>query len=184
MRSRGRSTAATHCRRGEQIIVSREKTVLPDSSRRPVVGEEMTRRRHGPEEGRDEKTVQQSLERLKEAAGGKENIVPSIIARCGILCHGRRHRQRPCQRFWQMGILVPDPGLRRSGPRRWSPTGRARGASMFLRRNPPKHTLLRTGFGGLSCPHSFTAIGRGLLRRRIRYRGGIFMTKRERPSES
>jgi hypothetical protein len=49
-----------------------------------------------------------------------------------------------------------------------------------LRRNPPKHTLLsilrsrllrRTGaqgFGGLSSSHSSTAIGRGLLRRRIK----------------
>jgi ferredoxin len=49
----------------------------------------------------------------------------------------------------------------------WSPTGKARGTSMFfggIRRSIPSYAQ---GFGGLSSSHSSTAIGRGLLRRRI-----------------
>ena len=51
--------------------------------------------------------------------------------------------------------------------RTWSPTGKARGTSMFfggIRRSIPSYAQ---GFGGLSSSHSSTAIGRGLLRRRI-----------------
>src|SRR4030042_5401204 len=62
----------------------------------------------------------------------------------------------------------------------WSPTGKARGTSMFfggIRRSIPSYAQ---GFGGLSSLHSSTAIGRactpklvtarrrGLLRRRIK----------------
>jgi hypothetical protein len=50
----------------------------------------------------------------------------------------------------------------------WSPTGKARGTSMFfggIRRSIPSYAQ---GFGGLSSSHSSTAIGRGLLRRRIK----------------
>ena len=50
----------------------------------------------------------------------------------------------------------------------WSPTGKARGTSMFfggIRRSIPSYAQ---GFGGLSSPYSSTAIGRGLLRRRIK----------------
>src|SRR4030043_594636 len=53
---------------------------------------------------------------------------------------------------------------------RWSPTGKARGPSMFfgeIRRSIPSYAQ---GFGGLSSSHSSTAIGRGLLRRRIKRR--------------
>jgi hypothetical protein len=42
----------------------------------------------------------------------------------------------------------------------WSPTGKARGTSMFfggIRRSIPSYAQ---GFGGLSCSHSSTAIGR------------------------
>ena len=49
-----------------------------------------------------------------------------------------------------------------------SPTGKARGTSMFfggIRRSIPSYAQ---GFGGLSSSHSSTAIGRGLLRRRIK----------------
>ena len=49
----------------------------------------------------------------------------------------------------------------------WSPTGKARGTSMFfggIRRSIPSYAQ---GFGGLSSSHSSTAIGRDLLRRRI-----------------
>jgi len=49
----------------------------------------------------------------------------------------------------------------------WSPTGKARGTSMFfggIRRSTPYYAQ---GLGGLSSSHSSTAIGRGLLRRRI-----------------
>jgi spermidine synthase len=52
--------------------------------------------------------------------------------------------------------------------RKWSPTGKARGTSMFfsgIRRSIPSYGQ---GFGGLSSSHSSTAIGRGLLRRRIK----------------
>jgi hypothetical protein len=51
----------------------------------------------------------------------------------------------------------------------WSPTGTARGTSMFfggIRRSVPSYAQ---GFGGLSSSHSSTAIGRCLLRRRINY---------------
>jgi hypothetical protein len=50
----------------------------------------------------------------------------------------------------------------------WSPMGKARGTSMFfggIRRSIPSYAQ---GFGGLSSSHSSTAIGRGLLRRRIK----------------
>jgi hypothetical protein len=50
---------------------------------------------------------------------------------------------------------------------KWSPTGKARGTSMFfggIRRSIPSYAQ---GFGGLSASHSSTAIGRSLLRRRI-----------------
>jgi hypothetical protein len=52
----------------------------------------------------------------------------------------------------------------------WSPTGKALGTSMFfggIRRSIPSYAQ---GFGGLSSSHSSTAIGRGLLRRRIKYK--------------
>ena len=65
---------------GVNKFVSREKPSYQIHRADPSVGEEMTRRVTALREGRDEKTVQQSLERLKEAARGKENIVPSIIA--------------------------------------------------------------------------------------------------------
>ena len=57
----------------------------------------------------------------------------------------------------------------------WSPTGKTRGTSMFfggIRRSIPSYAQ---GFGGLSSSHSSTAIGRGLLRRRIKsdYKTGI-----------
>jgi len=56
---------------------------------------------------------------------------------------------------------------------KWSPTGKARGTSMFfggIRRSIPSYAQ---GFGGLSSSHSSTAIGRGLLRRRINLKGRL-----------
>ncbi len=56
-----------------------------------------------------------------------------------------------------------------TSPVKWSPTGKARGTSVFfggIRRSIPSYPQ---GFGGLFSSHSSTAIGRGLLRRRIKY---------------
>jgi len=64
---------------GVNKFVSREKPSYQIHRSDPSVGEQMVRRVTSLREARDSKIVQQSLERLKEAARGKENIVPSII---------------------------------------------------------------------------------------------------------
>ncbi len=64
---------------GVNKFVSREKPSYQIHRADPSVGEEMSRRVTSLREGRDAKAVQRSLERLKEAAQGKENIVPFII---------------------------------------------------------------------------------------------------------
>ena len=63
-------------------------------------------------------------------------------------------------------FLLPANVLCSTSP--WSPTGKARGTSMFfggIRRSIPSDAQ---GFGGLSSSHSSTVSGRGLLRRRIK----------------
>ena len=64
---------------GVNQFVSGEKPSYQIHRADPSVGEEMVRRISSLREGRDSVAVQRSLEKLKETARGKENIVPSII---------------------------------------------------------------------------------------------------------
>jgi len=64
---------------GVNKFVSKEKPSYQIHRADPSVGEQMSRRVTSLREGRDTKAVERSLERLKEAAQGKENIVPFII---------------------------------------------------------------------------------------------------------
>lgn len=64
---------------GVNKFVSGEKPSYQIHHADPSVGKEMVGRITNLREGRDSVAVQRSLEKLKEAARGKENIVPSII---------------------------------------------------------------------------------------------------------
>jgi methylmalonyl-CoA mutase N-terminal domain/subunit len=64
---------------GVNKFVSREKPSYQIHRADPSVGKEMARRIQNLREERDSKSLQRSLERIQQAARGKENIIPFII---------------------------------------------------------------------------------------------------------